>query len=90
MILDTVFLKREHRKVKADSTITLNGKLYEVPPRFIGQSIDVRFDEKGIFVFEDDQKVAEAVPVSMKDNAHAKRVRSPFTKREELEEDTHV
>ncbi|WP_080875216.1 IS481 family transposase [Oceanobacillus timonensis] len=90
LILDTVFLKREHRKVKADSTITLNGKLYEVPPRFIGQSIDVRFDEKGIFVFEDDQKVAEAVPVSMKDNAHAKRVRSPFTKREELEEDTHV
>lgn len=84
-ILDTIFLKREHRKVKADSTITLNRQLYEVPPRFIGQSIDVRFDEKGIFVFEDDQKIAEAVPVSMKDNAHVKRVRSPFTITEEME-----
>ncbi|WBL13174.1 DDE-type integrase/transposase/recombinase [Sutcliffiella sp. NC1] len=78
-ILDSIFLKREHRKVKADSTITLNKQLYEVPPRFIGQSIDVRFDEKGIFIFEDDKKVAEAIPVSMSDNAHVKRVRSPFT-----------
>lgn len=84
-ILDTIFLKREQRKVKADSTITLNRQLYEVPPRFIGQSIDVRFDEKGIFVFEDDQRIAEAVPVSMKDNAYVKRVRSPFTITEGME-----
>ena len=84
-ILDTIFLKREHRKVKADSTITLNKQLYEVPPRFIGQSIDVRFDEIGIYVFEDDKKVAEAIPVSMTDNAHVKRARSPFNLSEEME-----
>lgn len=89
-ILDTIFLKREHRKVKADSTITLNKQLYEVPPRFIGQSIDVRFDEHSIFVFEDDKKIAEALPVSMTDNAHAKRVRSPFIVTEEMEENHHV
>ncbi|MFC0298963.1 Mu transposase C-terminal domain-containing protein, partial [Geobacillus jurassicus] len=40
------FLKREHRKVKADGTITLNKQLYEVPPRFIGQSIELRYDER--------------------------------------------
>lgn len=84
-ILDTIFLKREQRKVKADSTITLNKQLYEVPQRFIGQSIDVRFDETGIFIFEEDQKVAEAVPVSMTDNAHVKRVRSPFNLSAEME-----
>ena len=89
-ILDTIFLKREHRKVKADSTITLNKQLYEVPPRFIGQSIDVRFDETGIFVFEEDQRVAEAVPVSMTDNAKAKRVRSPFTLTDEKEGNDYV
>lgn len=77
-LLDTIFLKREQRKVKADSTITLNKQLYEVPNRFIGTSVDVRLDEKGVYIFEDDQKVAEAIPVNMQDNAHVKRVRSPF------------
>lgn len=78
-ILDTIFLKREQRKVKADGTITLNKQLYEVPPRFVGQTVDVRMDEKGVYIFEEDKKVAEAIPVSMTDNAHAKRIRSPFS-----------
>jgi putative transposase len=88
-ILETIFLKREQRKVKADSTITLNKQLYEVPSRFIGHSIDVRLDEKGVYIFEDDKKVAEATPVSMKDNAHVKRVRSPFslTQKTEVKEE---
>lgn len=77
-ILDYIFLKRENRKVKADGTITLNKQLYEVPARFIGHSVDVRFDESGVYIFENDQKVAEAKPVSFTDNAHVKRVRSPF------------
>jgi putative transposase len=78
-ILETIFLKREHRKVKADGTITLNKQLYEVPSQFIGFSVDVRFDEQGVYIFEEDKKVAEVRPVSMKDNAHVKRVRSPFS-----------
>ena len=78
-ILETIFLKREQRKVKADGTITLNKKLYEVPARYIGLSIDIRLDNQGVYVFEEDKKVAEAIPVSLTDNAHAKRVRSPFS-----------
>ncbi|MCQ6280433.1 Mu transposase C-terminal domain-containing protein [Bacillus sp. EB600] len=92
-ILDTIFLKREQRKVKADGTITLNKQLYEVPSCFIGHSIDVRLDEKGVYIFENDKKVAEATLVSMKDNAHAKRVRSPFLMSsavDEKEEQGHV
>lgn len=92
-ILETIFLKREQRKVKADSTITLNKQLYEVPPRFIGSSIDVRLDENGVYVFENDQKVAEATLVNMQDNAHIKRVRSPFSLTQpanEKEEQDHV
>ena len=84
-ILDAIFLKREQRKVKADGTITLNKQLYEVPSRFIGQSIDVRLDEKGVYIYEDDKKVADATPVNMKDNAHVKRVRSPFSLSETAE-----
>ena len=78
-LLDTVFLKRHHRKVKSDGTITLEKKLYEVPPRYCGYSIDIRTDEHGVYIFEDDKKVAEALPVRMEDNAHVKRIRSPFT-----------
>lgn len=78
-ILETIFLKRIERKVKPDGTISLDKKLYEVPNRFIGHSIDVRLDENGVYVFEENKKVAEATLVSMKDNAHVKRVRSPFS-----------
>ena len=77
--LDTVFLKREFRKVKADGTITLNKQLYEVPPRFIGQSVEIRYDEQGVYVYEDGKEAAKATLVRLHDNAHVKRHRSPFT-----------
>lgn len=79
IILDMVFLKRAYRKVKADWTITLNKQLYEVPPRFIGLSVDVRLDERGVYIFEDGEKVADAQLVSLSDNAHVKRIQSPFS-----------
>lgn len=77
-VLDTIFLKREQRKVKPDGTITLNKQLYEVPSQFIGQKIDVRMDEYGVYVFEEGKKAAEAKSVSLTDNAHVKRGHSPF------------
>lgn len=79
IILDMIFLKRVHRKVKADGTITLDKQLYEVPPRFIGLSVDVRLDERGVYIFENGEKVADAQLVSFSDNAHVKRIRSPFS-----------
>ncbi|WP_040203126.1 DDE-type integrase/transposase/recombinase [Neobacillus jeddahensis] len=89
-ILDTIFLKREQRKVKADGTITLNKQLYEVPPRFIGKSIDIRLDEQDVFVYEDGKEVAKLKPVNMTDNAHVKRNRSPFSILESKEDNTRV
>lgn len=77
-ILDTIFLKRYSRKVKLDGTITLNKQLYEVPSDYIGNTIDIRVDNQAVYIFEDDKKVAEASPVSLTDNAHVKRTRSPF------------
>lgn len=71
--LDTIFLQRAERKVKLDGTITLNKQLYEVPSQYIGQKIEVRMDERTVYVFEEGKKVAEAVLVSMNDNAHVKR-----------------
>ncbi|MCL1948792.1 MAG: DDE-type integrase/transposase/recombinase [Turicibacter sp.] len=75
---DLIFLKRERRKVKSDGTISLEKKLYEVPARFVGEMVDVRYDENGVYVFEDNKKAAEATLVNFSDNAHAKRGNSPF------------
>jgi len=86
-ILDSIFMKREKRKVKADGTISLNKQLYEVPSDFIGYSVDVRIDDTGVYIFKDDKKVAEAKPVSMTDNAYVKRVRSPFSVTQPAEEE---
>ena len=74
--LDPLFLKREQRKVKHDGTISVNNRLYEVPPRFIGQKIEVRFDEEGVFIYENGVAVAKATPVNFADNARVKRERS--------------
>lgn len=89
-ILDSIFLKREQRKVKADGTITLNKQLYEVPPRYIGQSIDVRLDDQDVFVYEEGKEIAKLKLVSMKDNARVKRNRSPFSVPDQKEEHADV
>lgn len=74
--LDPLFLKREKRKVKHDGTISIDKKIYEVPPKYIGQRIEVRFDNNGIYIYEDGLPVDKAVPVNFADNARVKRERS--------------
>ncbi|MGI6684100.1 MAG: helix-turn-helix domain-containing protein [Bacillota bacterium] len=74
--LDPLFLKRDYRKVKHDGTISIEAKLYEVPPKFIGQRIEVRYDETGVYIYEDGILLEKAVPVNFSDNAHVKRERS--------------
>jgi putative transposase len=74
--LDPLFLKRDYRKVKHDGTISIDAKLYEVSPKFIGQRIEVRYDETGVYIYKDGILLEKAVPVNFSDNAHVKRERS--------------
>lgn len=85
--LDPLFLKREYRKVKHDGTISVNNRLYEVPPRFIGQRIEVRFDEDGVYVYQDGVAVVKASPVNFTDNAYVKREALSFTQMLDGEEE---
>jgi putative transposase len=80
--LDPLFLKREQRKVKHDGTFSLHGKLYEVPQRFIGQRVEVRFDEHHVHIYEEGKPAAQAVLVRFGDNAHVKRERSALSFKE--------
>lgn len=73
--LDPLFLKRDYRKVKRDGTLSLHNRLYQVPEQFIGQRIELRYDENGVHIYEDGEAVAQAERVQFTDNAHVKRDR---------------
>lgn len=51
--------------------------------------VNVRFDEQGVYLYEEDHRVAEAIIVNQQDNAHVKRARSPFSMKPK-EESTDV
>jgi len=72
-ILKALFRKRDKRKVRHDATISVQTKLYEVSPRFIGKQVEIRYDDKGVFIYEDGLEVEQAEPVDFTVNAHAKR-----------------
>jgi hypothetical protein len=74
--LEPLFMRREHRKVRHDSTISVQNLLFEAPARFIGQSIEVRFEPSNmseVFVYEDGKQQARLTPVNMLDNTGVKR-----------------
>ncbi len=75
-VLEPLFLRREHRKVRHDATISIRNALFEAPPRFIGQSVEVRFDPSDpseVFIYENGSQAARMAPVNLLDNAHVKR-----------------
>jgi transposase InsO family protein len=43
-VLDEVFLHRETRKVRKDSTVRFGGRYLEVRPELVGQKVELRFD----------------------------------------------
>jgi hypothetical protein len=59
-LLNEHFMVSTERKVKKDATVSLNGKLYEAPARYIGQTVELKHvqgDDSEIFIYEDDKRV---------------------------------
>ena len=75
-ILDHLFLKRQMRKVRHDGTISVQNQLFEVPQKYIGQQIEVRFNDDGVYIYENGLPQDKAKPVNFADNAHVKRERT--------------
>ena len=76
--LDFIFWHRLTRKVKNDGTISIQKKLFQVPLRYVGMSIEVRFDNyppKEVFVFESDVSICPAEAVNIHENAYVRRNR---------------
>ena len=76
--LDFIFWHRLTRKVRNDGTISIQKRLFQVPLRYVGMRIEVRFDNyppKEVFVFEGDVSICPAELVQMHENARVRRVR---------------
>lgn len=75
--LERVFLHEEQRKVYKDSTITLNGTLYEVPSLLIGKTVKLAYNPqqqvKRLLVSFEGQEYGEARVVATYANTRVKR-----------------
>ena len=77
--LEQVFRHQTSRKVYRDSTLTVDGVLFEVASTLIGERVTLRYDprlepqRRRLFVFHADQLVAEARLVDSYANAKVRR-----------------
>ena len=72
--LDGVFLQTLKRKVKNDSTISIAGPLYEVPPRYIGELVELRFPTdkpEEIHLYENGEPECRIRKVNPRENARS-------------------
>lgn len=71
--LDQAFFMTITRKVKNDSTVSVNGALYEVQPRFIGKKIQVRYpidNPQDLHLYEDNNPVGKLKRLNPIENAN--------------------
>ncbi len=81
--LDLAFYVTIERKVKNDSTIMLNSLLYEVPYRFIGKKVEIRYpidNPADLHLYEDNKSIARLKLVNPIENANLPAWGINFTK----------
>ena len=75
--LRNVFLYRVERKVKNDSTVSIDKEIYEVPSKYIGSKLYIRYDptnnEEAFIFSENGERVERIVKVNKIDNSKLKR-----------------
>lgn len=71
--LDFMFLYRVTRKVKNDATIPISNVIFEVPARYIGEQIKVRYDPTSLdkaYIFDDSGSYSDTIyPLNKIDNS---------------------
>jgi transposase InsO family protein len=70
--LDEIFLVRHERVVNNDATISFKGALYEVPPAYIRQRIELRHpvdDPHQLYLYDNDIRVGTIKLLDKKENA---------------------
>jgi hypothetical protein len=71
--LNRAFQITLQRKVKNDSTISVNGILYECPPEFIGKKIEIRYptdNPRDLTLYQDDKPLVQLKRTNPHENAY--------------------
>lgn len=75
--LDDLFLDEARRRVHADRTVSLHGRVYEVDPVLVGRSVTLRYDpqrpQRPVQVWHAGSRYADAPPVDAYANCFVKR-----------------
>ncbi len=77
--LDEMFLVRYERIVNNDATISFKGFIYEVPPAYIRQRIEIRHpvdDQKELYLYDNGVRVGRVKLLNKKENAKSFRPNS--------------
>lgn len=80
--LEEHFLHTENRKVRNDGTISLSSQYYEVPQKYIGMVIQVKYQPSNkveLYIYEGKQRKEKVVPLKRIDNTYVKRNAIDFT-----------
>jgi hypothetical protein len=82
--LDNCFLHRVTRTVRNDATIPISLKFFEVPQKYIGQRINIRYspiDLSKAYIFDINNKLVDTIyPLNKIDNSKIKRSNIDYTK----------
>ena len=70
------FLHRVNRKVRKDQTIKINNEYYDIPFKYVGLTIEIRYnplDVNEVYLFEDNKKILSCKIVDKISNSKIKR-----------------
>ncbi len=74
--LEEMFMHKETRKVSNDRIISFNNELYEVPYKYVGQEIEIRYyvgEIKEIWIYEKGDRKEKCKRLNKKENSKVKR-----------------
>lgn len=77
--IDNSFLHRKTRKVRNDRTIKIDNIFFEVPFKYVGQSIEIRYDPNNlneVYIFENEQNIFTCKIIDKISNSKVKRKNS--------------
>lgn len=86
--LDHAFRITIQRKVKNDSTVSVNGILYECPPEFIGKKIEIRYpsdNPRDLTLYQDDKPLFRLKKTNPHENANPPSWAIKFAKTKDKE-----
>ena len=75
--LDLIFYRTIKRVVKLDSTVSIDNKLYEVPSKYIGLNLELRYSPscpEEIYIFQDDRPSVKIRPLNLHQNSNPPHV----------------